>query len=119
MEFQIGCFENCRTIHEKWIACYPDSGWSWTAFAEFENSLEEYEWVRFIYERAILWELDMPEKVWKSYIDFEIENRDFEKAREIYQKLLNLTKNVKVWLSFARFEIENANLIEKSREIFK
>jgi len=61
----------------------------------------------------------MPEKVWKSYIDFEIENRDFKKAREIYQKLLNLTKNVKVWLSFARFEIENANLIEKSREIFK
>jgi len=51
----------------------------------------------------------MPEKVWKSYIDFEIELEDYEKAWEIYEKLLNKSKNVKVWLSYAWFEIENAN----------
>ena len=35
--------------------------------------MEEYERVRYIYERAIGRELDEPEKVWKSYLDFEIE----------------------------------------------
>ena len=80
--------------------------------------MEEYERVRYIYEWAISRELDEPEKVWKSYLDFEIEIREFDKAREIYQKLLTLSKNVKVWLSYAWFEIENANSLENAREIF-
>jgi len=77
--------------------------------------MEEYDRVWYIYEWAITRDLDEPEKVWKSYLDFEIEIKEFDKAREIYHKLLNLSKNVKVWLSFARFEIENANKLENAR----
>ena len=30
----------------------------------------------------------MPEKVWKAYIDFEVENGQIGKARNLYQSLL-------------------------------
>lgn len=48
----------------------------------------------------------MPEKVWKAYIDFEVENGQIGKARELYSALLKRTKHVKVWASFARFEAD-------------
>ena len=50
--------------------------------------------------------LDMPEKVWKAYIDFEVENGQIGKARDLYHSLLQRTKHVKVWASFAKFEAE-------------
>ena len=56
----------------------------------------------------------MPESVWKSYIDMEIENKTLDKARDLYSRLLEKTKHVKVWISFANFE-EQQNFIENSR----
>lgn len=60
-----------------------------------------------MFQTAIEWELDKPEKVWKSYIDFETGLGEFDKAWTIYDMLLEKSKHVKVWLSKARFEIEN------------
>jgi len=48
----------------------------------------------------------MPERVWKAYIDFEEENGQIGKARDLYAALLQRTKHVKVWASFARFEAD-------------
>jgi len=43
-------------------------------YADFESQLEEFEIARSIYELAINRQsMDMPENVWKAYIDFEIE----------------------------------------------
>jgi hypothetical protein len=42
--------------------------------------------------------LDMPELLWKSYIDFEIANSETEKARMLYERLLERTAHVKVCL---------------------
>jgi len=60
----------------------------------------------------------MPELIWKFYIDFEIQNGQFEQARALYKRLLQRTKHVKVWISFAKFEtsIGRPNI---AREIFK
>ena len=50
--------------------------------------------------------LDMPEILWKAYIDFEIEQEETDRARDLYKRLLNRTQHVKVWLSFAQFELQ-------------
>lgn len=46
----------------------------------------------------------MPELLWKAYIDFEIAQGERERARALYERLLERTKHVKVWMSFAKFE---------------
>lgn len=42
----------------------------------------------------------MPEVLWKSYIDFEIEQKETERARQLYERLLQRTNHVKVILEF-------------------
>jgi crooked neck len=71
--------------------------------------LEELDRARAIFEIAInRSNLDMPENVWKSYIDFEIGLNRLDNVRELYRRLLTKTKHVKVWISYAKFEQENA-----------
>ena len=57
----------------------------------------------------------MPEKVWKAYIDFEVENGQIGKARNLYEALLQRTKHVKVWASFAKFEAQQAQSMTRVR----
>jgi pentatricopeptide repeat protein len=38
----------------------------------------------------------MPEVLWKSYIDFLVEEHEWEKARKLYERLLQRTEHVKV-----------------------
>lgn len=55
--------------------------------------------------------MDMPELIWKSWIDFEFEEEEYDRTRELYERLLRRTSHVKVWVSFAQFEA-NAGLAE-------
>lgn len=69
-------------------------------------ALEDDERVRAIFELAVEQEmLDMPELLWKSYIDFEEESIEFDRTRELFERLLQKTDHVKVWISYAHFEI--------------
>ena len=43
--------------------------------------------------------------VWQqAYIDFELSEGEFERTRELYERLLDRTKHLKVWISYAKFE---------------
>ena len=55
--------------------------------------------------------MDIPEILWKAYIDFEVEQEEWNKVRNLYERLLDKTKHMKVWLSYAKFEtsIEEIN----------
>ena len=44
--------------------------------------------------------MNMPETIWKSYIDMEIDLKEYDRVREIYSRLLNKTKHVKVKFYF-------------------
>ena len=46
-------------------------------------------------------ELEMPELVWKSYIEFEIDNGENARVKELYEELLEKSQHVKVWVSYA------------------
>lgn len=47
----------------------------------------------------------MPEVIWKSYVDFEIEQEQFHRAARLYERLLERTQHVKVWISYAHFQL--------------
>jgi crooked neck len=67
-------------------------------FAELESSLSENDRARAIFELAVGQpSLDMPEVLWKTYIDFEIKLGEFDRTRALYKRLLSRTKHVKVF----------------------
>ena len=112
LEMQLGEIERCRKIYEKQVDIFQSDSEAWVMYAEFEGALGEQERARAIFEIAIGGAesqglvLDMPERVWKAYIDFEVENHEVDRARSLYSRLLEKTKHVKVWASYAKFEAE-------------
>jgi len=109
-ELQLFEFLRCRTLYEKWIEWDSGSCSAWIKFAELERGLDDLERARAIYEIAVNQPvLDMPELLWKAYIDFEEdvaeEAEEYERARKLYERLLQKTEHVKVWISYARFEL--------------
>ena len=60
--------------------------------------------------------MDIPEILWKSYIDFEVEQEEWHRVRTLYEKLLEKTKHLKVWQSFAKFEVSIEEM-EAAREV--
>jgi len=62
-----------------------------------ETILGDVDRARGIFELAIAQKLlDMPEVLWKAYIDFEIEQEEYDRTREVYERLLKKTQHVKV-----------------------
>lgn len=108
IEIQMREFDRCRILYGKFLEFGPENCVTWMKFAELETLLGDMERARAIYELAIgQSRLDMPELLWKSYIDFEISQEEPENARQLYERLLERTSHVKVWLSYAKFELNN------------
>eukprot|EP00899_Mesostigma_viride_P028523 jgi/Mesvir1/8856/Mv02752-RA.1 len=105
IELQLGNIDRCRKLYEKYLEWAPSNCYAWSKFLELERSLGESDRGRAIFELAISQPvLDMPEVLWKAYIDFEIANKDAARTRDLYERLLDRTKHIKVWLSYAQFE---------------
>ncbi|CAK9294841.1 unnamed protein product [Gordionus sp. m RMFG-2023] len=61
---------------------------------------------RYLFDLATeLSKLDMPEILWKAYIDFELEQEEYDRVRTLYDRLLSRTNHVKVWISLGEFEM--------------
>ncbi|KAI5310369.1 NineTeen Complex (NTC) component [Ascosphaera atra] len=106
LEKQLFEFGRCRKLFEKHIEWNPSNTEAWVKFAELERGLDDLERARAIYELGIAQEvLDMPELLWKAYIDFEEYEGEYERTRALYERLLQKTDHVKVWINYARFEI--------------
>lgn len=106
-------FVRCRTLYEKHIQHNATNCQTWIKFAELERGLDDLERARAIFELAVGQpQLDMPELLWKAYIDFEEEEGEYERTRELYERLLEKTDHVKVWISYAHFEINMPEDVE-------
>ncbi|DBA78970.1 hypothetical protein WJX77_006390 [Trebouxia sp. C0004] len=118
IERQLGNIERVRTLYEKYLEWSPANCTAWCKFGEFEQQyLGEIDRARAIYELAIAQPiLDMPEVLWKSYIDFEISEGNRENTRKLYERLLQRTKHVKVWLSYASFEATPASMLGEEEQ---
>ena len=105
-ELKLFEFVRCRQLYEKWIEADSSNCQAWIKFAELERGLDDTERCRAIFEIAVdQGVLDMPELLWKAYIDFEEEEGEYERTRALYERLLERTQHVKVWISYAHFEI--------------
>ncbi|GLJ15384.1 hypothetical protein SUGI_0252520 [Cryptomeria japonica] len=105
IELQLGNLDRCRTLYEKYLQWAPANCFAWVNYGELERSLGETERGRSILELVIAQPvLDMPELLWKAYIEFKISEGEYEKTRQLYERLLDRTKHLKVWISYAKFE---------------
>ncbi|KAF2076735.1 hypothetical protein CYY_001992 [Polysphondylium violaceum] len=121
LEIELGNFERVRKLYEKYIEIMPENCTAWEKYAQLESELGETDRARAIYEIAVQQpSLDRPELIWRCYIDFEIEQKEFEMARLLYRRLLERTNHVKVWISFAQFEFNasGSNSTEKARQLY-
>ena len=106
LEIQLREFNRCRILYQKFLEFGPENCITWMRFAELELLLGDIDRARAIYELAVSQpRLDMPELLWKAYIDFEVGQEESDKARELYERLLERTLHVKVWMSYAQFEL--------------
>lgn len=129
IELQLGEIDRCRAIYAKYVSTLPTSSEAWISFAQLEANVGETDRVRSIYELALSQpELNMPEPVWKSYIEWEVSQQESNRARELFNRLLAISYHLKVWISFAQFELslselgteeEREEAMEKTREIFE
>ncbi|KAK3516929.1 hypothetical protein QTP70_028220 [Hemibagrus guttatus] len=122
LELQLREFDRCRKLYEKYLDYSPENCTTWIKFAELETILGDVERARAIFELAISQpRLDMPEVLWKSYIDFEIEQEEYENTRGLYKRLLQRTQHVKVWISYAQFElsIEGEERLQRCRQVYE
>ena len=105
LELKLREFDRCRRLYEKFLEYNPGNCMTWIKYAELEAILGDIDRSRAIYNLAVEQpQIDMPEVLWKSFIDFETEQEEYEYTRNLYNRLLERTQHVKVWLSFAKFE---------------
>ena len=89
LELNLGDFERCRILYEKYLEFAPQNCLTWIKYAELETTLNEFDRTRALYELGVSQEiLDKPELLWKSYIDFEISQDCFDKTRALYERFL-------------------------------
>lgn len=118
LEWQLGEIDRCRVLYGKYVAFAPFAASVWQQFANLEAKIGETARARAIFELAIQQvELDTPELVWKAYIDWEMAEQEVERARQLYERLLERSQHVKVWISYAQFEYQQGTLaLEQNSE---
>ncbi|GKD03207.1 crooked neck-like protein 1, partial [Tanacetum coccineum] len=52
-----------------------------------------------------------------SCLDFEIAEGEFERTRQLYERLLDRTKHLKVWISYAMFKASAMEEVEQQEEL--
>ncbi|OCH90829.1 protein prenylyltransferase [Obba rivulosa] len=117
LELDLREFDRVRTLYEKYIEYDPTNSSAWVKYAELESQLEDIARARAIFDLGIVQQqLSMPEVLWKAYIDFETEEGEREKARALYERLVEASGHIKVWLSYAEFEATPVPVPRAERE---
>ncbi|XP_028409035.1 crooked neck-like protein 1 [Dendronephthya gigantea] len=122
LELQLREFDRCRKLYEKFLEFNSSNCTTWIKYAELETILGDVERARAIFELAVGQTLlDMPEVLWKAYIDFEIGQEEFQKTRDLYERLLERTQHVKVWISYAQFELTTdlEDRVKQARNVYE
>lgn len=117
LEKKLKEFDRCRTLYEKYLESFPELPQTWIEFANLEQDLGDDDRARAIFELAISQpEMEMPEVVWKRYIEFETEEGNYENARKLFEMLVERTGHVKVWISYAMLEMSISESEEEEEE---
>ncbi|KAM3716772.1 Crooked neck-like protein [Dirofilaria immitis] len=119
LELQLREFDRCRILYGKFLEYSPENSNTWIKFAEMETLLGDIDRARAIFALAVQQPtLDMPEVLWKAFIDFEVSQEEYGRARQLYSSLLERTNHIKVWISLAEFELL-VDDVENARKIYE
>ena len=121
IELQLREFDRVRTLYNKFLEFNPANCQTWMKYAELEAILQDMDRARAIYELAVERKiLDMPEVLWKAYIDFETEQGEYDRTRDLYERLLQKTQHVKVWIAYAEFEsaMDGEERLDQARHVY-
>ncbi len=118
LEIQLREFDRCRILYEKFLQFGPENCITWMKFAELESLLGDVERARAIFELAVNQpRLDMPELLWKSYIDFEVKRRTTNKKKTNF--FLSFSFNFyKKKLFFFNFQVSQGET-ELARQLYE
>ncbi|KAI3483760.1 hypothetical protein L1887_53350 [Cichorium endivia] len=126
LELSLKEFDRARKIYEKALEWDPTNSQTWVRFAELEKNLFDIDRARALFElgvgqaeaaeQGLSGGLDMPEIVWKAYIDFEFDEREWERVDALYERLLDKSGHVKVWISYALSKVNRAAAIEEDED---
>lgn len=118
-ESQLGNFDRCEKIYQKWLQTFPLVADPWENYLEFNFTLGKLERMQKVFELAISGKLELaqPERIYKKFIDIMTELGDYERVRNTFRDLLQKTGHIKVFLASAHFEFSIGDL-NKMREIF-
>lgn len=95
LELQLREYDRCRQLYQKYLTYDSSNSSAFINFADLERELGDPERARGIFELAVTQELDMPEVLWKAYIDFEYKEEEWDRARALYKRLLERTSHVR------------------------
>lgn len=105
LEMRLGNIDRCRKIYEKFLEVHSQNPKAWNVYIDLEDSVGELERARALCNLAISQDrLDMPELVWKRYIDLEVSHEEFDAARKVWHRLLNKSNHVRVFIAYSEFE---------------
>lgn len=117
LEMRLGNIDRCRKIYEKFLENHSHNPKAWNVYIDLEDSVGELDRARALCELAIQQErLDMPELVWKRFIDLEVSHDEFEKAREVWLRLVSKSNHVRVYIAYSEFEAVTCQAMPSCRE---
>eukprot|EP00915_Cephaloidophora_sp_WS-2016_P006272 GHVH01008260.1.p1 GENE.GHVH01008260.1~~GHVH01008260.1.p1 ORF type:complete len:635 (+),score=97.84 GHVH01008260.1:2218-4122(+) len=118
LELRLGYLDRARTIYAKYVEFHPTDPKSWISCVELEVVAGDVERARYFCEQAVTVEdLTVPEVVWKKYIELELSQEQFDKARQIYERLLILSDHFQVYKAYSDFEFHHCLNMKKAREV--
>jgi len=117
LEMRLGNIDSCRKIYEKFLETHPHNPKAWTVYVDLEDSVGEVERARALCNLAIeQTTLDMPELVWKRFIDLEVGLEEMDNARQIWLRLLEKSNHARVYVAYSEFEANTAKNFPALRE---
>lgn len=93
---------HARNVLDRGVTILPYCDKLWFLYAETEERLGNYQGVRQVFQRWLLWR---PGKAaWEAYVGFERRYDEHDKVRVIFTEMLGHFNEGSVWLEWANFE---------------
>ncbi|KAF5368924.1 hypothetical protein D9758_002968 [Tetrapyrgos nigripes] len=120
-EIETKDYDRARQIYQTAISIVPHKVFTfaklWLLFAKFEIRRLELGSARKILGTAI--GMCPKEKLFKGYIELEVELREFDRARKLYEKYIEFdSANASAWIKFAELESQLQDFA-RTRAIFE
>lgn len=113
IESKLGNFDRCRKIFEKAIEMKPNLSDEWVKYFKMEVSIGETVRAESIINKSLdLGFVDHPEVLWKTALDYHIEQSNHEEVIRLYQTLLRKTKHVQVFVSLSLYYLSQQTITE-------